>query len=92
MQTSDMASASLVEYIASGSVMLIADWLSYPFWDELSLKYIKVNFGNLNVHLNNVLNNIDEYQVKVSKNKSKVISNLAWSVTREKLYNIIMNQ
>ncbi|MBA3680765.1 MAG: hypothetical protein H0W73_06315 [Bacteroidetes bacterium] len=57
MQVSDQASGSLVEYLATGNIMIVANWLPYSYWDDFKFYYHKVDFDNLSSTLAKILAN-----------------------------------
>ncbi len=77
MQISDQASGSLVEYLATGNVMLVADWLPYTYWDDLGFHYSKVNFDSLASSLSHVLQHYREEKTASEKNKTIAFSNFS---------------
>ncbi len=79
MQTTDQASASLIEYIASGNIMLVGDWLPYSFWEEAGICYHKINFENMEETLNSVLSNFNDEHEKASGNISSAIESFSWN-------------
>jgi hypothetical protein len=89
MQTSDQASASLFEYIAAGNIMIVGDWLSYTFWDDNTIHYHKVSFGNLEETLNYIIKNFKEEKEKSSRNISNAIKAFSWEFQCNNLLKLI---
>jgi|GEM_PF-3405714 len=84
MQITDQASASLVEYLGAGNLLIIGDWLNYEFWDQLNLFYIKANFKNLGVLLQKNIEDFQVYKAKLDSNRESIIKNLSWSNCKQK--------
>jgi len=79
MQTTDMFSASVMEYMAMENVVLNAKWLPYSYIDKSKIYAHKVNWSNLKDKLIYVIRNLDEEKARTISNKSKIIKLIDWN-------------
>lgn len=80
LQISDAASRSLLEYIYSGNIMLVADWLPYEYWQEMGINYYTINFNNLSSTLEKVIENLRLEKNKCKDHKNIIKNNWSWDV------------
>ncbi len=89
MQVSDQASGSLIEYLATGSIMIVADWLPYSFWDDYEFYYHKTNFENLGNTLNEILLNYLEEKERSKKNMNIALNNFSSKARLKEILSIV---
>ena len=78
MQTTDQASAALLEHLFSQNILLVGDWLPYSFWDANGYYHHKVNFSNMPAVLSNILMNFAVEKDNCKQNKQKVYDDWRW--------------
>ncbi len=85
-QTTDAVSASLLESLYAGSIVLNAKWLHYPEFDDWGIETINFeSFQDLEDKLNLILQDTIARNRKYQKVLSKVLSEFAsWDTCREK--------
>jgi len=79
MQTTDMFSASVMEYMAMGNVVLNANWLPYSYIDIHKIYAHKVDWSNLKDKLLYIIKNLDEEKARTISNKTKIIKLIDWN-------------
>ena len=78
-QTTDAFCSALQDHLYCKNVVIIADWLDYPEYDNNNVFYIKTSIENL---YNNILYSIEHYEElkeKTQSNKEKLKKLTSWS-------------
>ena len=75
---SDAASASMLEYLLCGNVVIAGKWLLYKFWEDLGLFFLRVDEHELSEGILNVIENYQEYKHRTSQNRMLIMENLCW--------------
>lgn len=90
-QTTDAISASMLEHIYAGSIVLNGDWLKYDFLDRNNIQCMTfANFDNFNERLVEILKKKrNSYDVK--KASLTVKENFSWKSSREKWQKVYKN-
>lgn len=78
IQVSDQASASLLEHLYAGSVVIVGDWLPYSFWNNTSQFYLKTPINKLSDTIINVIDKFQFYKTKVSENAERIFFEYNW--------------
>lgn len=81
-QTTDAISASMLEHIYAGTIIVNGEWLRYPFLDNNEIDYI--SFENLENLRNSIASLISENTIPYSFDKSieVVKANFSWDSSR----------
>ena len=78
-QTTDAFCGALQDHLYCENVVIIADWLDYPEYDNNNVFYIKTSKEDL---YNNILYSIEHYEElkeKTQSNKEKLKKLTSWS-------------
>lgn len=70
MQLTDAFSACLSEQLLLGNVVINAEWLKYPDLEKAGVYYVSANFDNLQMKVEDVIANFNEYSMHSKKNKN----------------------
>lgn len=64
-QTTDALASSIKEAFVAGDLVLVGDWLPYGIYEELGVKFEKINFENLTdvlrIHLDSFISSKNKY-------------------------------
>lgn len=91
IQTTDSLSASLIQHLYAGSILLAGDWLPYDIYDEYSLVYYPIKEKNLTNKLEDVICNITTYKDQIKDNYLKIRKFATWEAVEDKQANIYNN-
>lgn len=81
-QTTDACSASMLEYVCSGTIVINASWLTYSSLDRKGVYYLKFGtFDELNSIFHKTLQNID-IEKKRCENNSQKYNAISWEQKR----------
>ena len=84
IQTTDSLSASLIQHLYAGSVLLAGDWLPYDIYDNYSLVYYPIKEEELTNKLQDVICNIASYKEQVKFNYLKIRKFATWEAVEAK--------
>ena len=92
LQPTDAFSATMVEELESGAIVVKGDWLCYPDLDEVGV-YIRSisDMGNLPEEIVDIVENLDAEKEKTNKNKG-VWELLSWEALYDKWKSVILNK
>lgn len=81
----DQMSASMLEHLASGSVVITGKWLPYETLIENGIiLYLVEHYTQLSDVLNNTIENLDAYQTASVKNRDLVMKMTDWDQIKQK--------
>ncbi len=92
LQPTDAFSATMVEELESGAVVVKGDWLCYPDLDEVGI-YMKSipDMENLPAEIVDIIENLDAEKERTKKNKG-VWELLSWEALYDKWESVILNK
>jgi glycosyltransferase involved in cell wall biosynthesis len=80
----DQMSGSMLEHLASGSVVITGKWLPYDLLEEKGVFFIRISRPEeLNEVLPDVIRNLEEYREKASKNTDIIMEIMGWKNNRQ---------
>jgi len=85
----DQSSASMLEHIFSGNVVIAGNWLPYKFWDDLGIYSHRIKEDNLLDTLLFVLNNLDEERTKSQQNEKIISNSYSWEARIKKWVDVL---
>lgn len=91
-QTTDALCSSLPDSLYCEKIVMIADWLDYPEFDENGVFYIKYSKNNLKEKIEDVLTNYTEYKKKAEGNKERIYHVSSWNNTKLEWYKAYMEK
>ena len=78
LQITDVLSASLIEHLYSGNVLIVGNWLPYDIFDAANIFYFKTPTDLLPSLLEDVINNIEIYKSVARDNSVKINTLFSW--------------
>lgn len=91
LQPTDVLSATMIEELEAGAIVIKGDWLCYPDLDDRNIYLRSIsNMESLAGELENVVTGYQEEQIKAEMNKG-VWEILSWEQQYSKWENIILN-
>lgn len=78
IQVSDQASASLLEHLYAGSVVIAGDWLPYSFWNEFGLSFIKTTISDLTINILKVFYNFNTINKWIAGKSETLFTACTW--------------
>lgn len=88
MQITDALSASLIEHLYSGNILIVGDWLPYGLFDEAKVFYLKSSIEELPSVLECAINDIDNNKLNAKDNLHIIESLFSWSSVSLKQANL----
>jgi len=80
VQTTDVLSGSMLEYLAVGNVVITGDWFPYKILDEMGIHVVKVgHVSQVGETLANTIRNLDELRQKNEVSGSKIYEFASWA-------------
>jgi len=76
--TMDQSSASMMEHIYAGNVVIAGEWLPYNFWDDMGVYSHRVKEDDIIHSLINVLKELEEEKKNSQKNSKIIYDNWVW--------------
>lgn len=84
LQPTDALSASMLECLEAGAVVIKGDWLVYPVLDERNAFILSVEeISEIPLLITNIVNNIEEYREKTKANRGLLYDILSWEPKKE---------
>lgn len=89
-QTTDALSASLVEYLYAGAIVLNPVWLDYPELEKSNIFYITYNkFEDINTIFTRIFEDCSLYYKYAKNNADTIFSMYSWECLRKKWLEVI---
>jgi hypothetical protein len=87
IQSMDQMSASMMEHLAAGSVVITGKWLPYELFEDLGVYFIRIDkVENLKEALLDVINNLDIYLERCTKNRAIILNLMSWEKNKWSWY------
>ena len=87
IQERDQMSASMLEHLAAGSVVITGKWLPYESLIEKGVYFISMDTpGELSQTLSRVIDNIEEYKDKSKVNREIILDMVSWESIKKNWY------
>lgn len=87
IQSRDQMSASMLEHLAAGSVVITGKWLPYELFEDLGIYFIRIEkVENLKEALLDVINNLEMHLELSKKNKEIILNLMRWENNRSSWY------
>ncbi len=84
LQSTDVLSASMLESLAVGNIVIKGDWLQYNELEEINAFMLSIdNINSLSNVIKEVIDNIHSYKCMVASNREKIYGFLSWNSRRE---------
>ncbi len=87
--TMDQSSASMMEHLFAGNVVIAGKWLPYKFWDDMGVYSHRVNEKEVIKTFSNVLEKLKEEKVKSQNNPNIIYNNWSWEKRIKKWIEIL---
>jgi len=78
ISTMDQSSASMLEHLYSGNVLITGKWLPYDFWDDLGIYSHRENDENIAATIEKTLKNLTKEKKKSEINKQIIYDKYVW--------------
>jgi len=78
LQTTDQASAALLEHLYAKNIVIVGKWLPYNFWDDLGLFSFKINTDELSYKIEYCITHYNEIKKKCEINSDLIRSAWSW--------------
>lgn len=86
-QTTDALSASMLEYLYAGAIVINGAWLNYDILEKAGIFYFTFeNFQELTQLMETIINNRQEYAARFSKNRKALYALNSWNAVRNDWY------
>lgn len=79
-QTTDAFCAAIQDHLYCGGVLIIADWLEYPQYDDKEVFYFKASLETLSDTIMKSVVHFEEIKEKTKENKCKLRQLTSWNV------------
>lgn len=85
IQSRDQMSASMLEHLAAGSVVITGKWLPYDELEKRGVFFLRIDREDLLADaLRTVLENLDDYKEKARVNRKIILDMMDWKNIKEK--------